>query len=77
MKVLLILKIPKCGRFFIAMIVLGIVGSLCSLAVGVEVSYTWIVFYELLAVVALFLPGTTLPFFSALFTHDNCAVVWR
>ncbi|KRM92534.1 PDZ domain-containing protein [Fructilactobacillus florum] len=57
-------KNSEMRTFFIAMIVLGIVGSLCSLAVGVEVSYTWIVFYELLAVVALFLPGTTLPFLA-------------
>lgn len=47
--------------FIISMILLGIVGSIFTAALGIEVSYAWIAFYELLVMLALLIPGAIFP----------------
>ncbi|KRN79292.1 trypsin [Fructilactobacillus lindneri] len=55
-------KNTEMRTFFISLIVLGIIGSLFTSLVGIEVSYVWIIFYEIVITIALLIPGLMIPF---------------
>ena len=48
--------------FMIGLIVLGIIGSLLTSLLGIEVNYSWVFLYEGLATLCLLIPGLMFPF---------------